>query len=716
MATSDKTNTKKSGKTKGTMAKAVAGNLFGRFTAWLAPRLRTFMGRLGGLEAERIPFLNRLPLDQRQPALVAAFLLFMALSALFLLWNIVQVGNRGEYVEISTRLQMLSQRYTKTAQQAVLGNAKAFVQLEEARRDFADGLNTLVDGGARVPSSPWYMAEELEALKKRWEISKKDIQSITGQQAALVTLGQAISEINRRNTELLDLTEQVVALLPGGGGRQVAFAHQQALWTQRMAKNANALLSSDVINPETAYQLAQDARTFREVLDGMLTGSNTLGLPPVGDADAREKLLEVQEVFSGFENQVNGVLKNMAQLVEAKRAARELFDESEQLLAMTRDLTAQYQSMSVVYTLALSIFFGLASLATLLALGVLNLQEAQRRAMDAAEENRRNQDAILRLLNEMGDLAEGDLTVQATVTEDITGAIADSVNFAIEELRMLVQGINRASEQMSDSSVEARSNAEELLKASEQQTRQIAQTTEAVNHMSRSIVQVSKNAAESSAVAEQSLITARRGGDAVRDAIAGMNVIRDQIQETSKRIKRLGESSQEIGEIVDLISDITEQTNVLALNAAIQAAAAGEAGRGFSVVAEEVQRLAERSGQATRRIGVIVKTIQSDTQDAVNAMESSTQGVVQGAARSDAVGVSLAEIEAVSDQLARLIQNISDATQSQAKTAEQVTAFMQKILGVTEQTSHRTRRSAESVAQLAVLADELKVSVSGFKL
>lgn len=281
---------------------------------------------------------------------------------------------------------------------------------------------------------------------------------------------------------------------------------------------------------------------------------------------------------------------------------------------------------------------------------------------------------------------------------------------------MLVQGINRAAEQVAGSSSDARGNAEELLKASDVQARQIAETTQAVNQMSRSIVQVSENAAESTAVAEQSLVTARRGGDAVRDAIAGMNVIRDQIQETSKRIKRLGESSQEIGEIVDLISDITEQTNVLALNAAIQAAAAGEAGRGFSVVAEEVQRLAERSAQATRRIGAIVKTIQSDTQDAVNAMEASTQGVVQGAARSDAVGVSLAEIESVSDQLARLIQNISDATRSQARTAEQVMMTMQQILDVTEQATDRTRRSVESVTQLAMLSDELKVSVSGFKL
>ncbi|MCP5279066.1 MAG: type IV pili methyl-accepting chemotaxis transducer N-terminal domain-containing protein [Thiobacillus sp.] len=673
------------------------------------------MARLGTVDPDRVPLLNRLSQDQRQPALVAVLLVSVLLAAAFLVWNIIQVGNRAEYIEISTRLQMLSQRYTKTAQQAVLGNAKAFAQLDEARQAFADGLNTLISGGASVPASPGALQDDLATLKKRWDTSKKDIEALSGQQKTLVSLGRALAEINQRNTELLDLTEQVAALLPNGS-RQWAFANQQSLWTQRMAKNANALLSSDVINPETAFQLAQDARTFRDVLDGLLKGSDSLGLGAVADANARDKVLELQEVFAGFESQVNNVLKNMAPLVEAKRAARELFDESDQLLAMTYALTQRYQATGTGITLLFAVVFALIALTAMLALAMLNVQEAQRRAQEAAEENRRNQDAILRLLNEMGDLAEGDLTVQATVTEDITGAIADSVNFAIEELRMLVQGINRAAEQVAGSSSDARGNAEELLKASDVQARQIAETTQAVNQMSRSIVQVSENAAESTAVAEQSLVTARRGGDAVRDAIAGMNVIRDQIQETSKRIKRLGESSQEIGEIVDLISDITEQTNVLALNAAIQAAAAGEAGRGFSVVAEEVQRLAERSAQATRRIGAIVKTIQSDTQDAVNAMEASTQGVVQGAARSDAVGVSLAEIESVSDQLARLIQNISDATRSQARTAEQVMMTMQQILDVTEQATDRTRRSVESVTQLAMLSDELKVSVSGFKL
>lgn len=692
------------------------GPIFGLLAERMAPVIKGFTERWAGVDPENIPLLNRVAPEQRHSAVVFTLLVSLVLAGLLIVWNIVQVGNRADYIEIATRLQMLSQRYTKTAQQAALGNKAAFAQLDESRKAFAEGLDALIDGNADVPSSPGYLQADLAAIKKRWETSRKDIQALVTQQDVLVQLGRDLAEINQKNAELLDLTEQVIALLPADSKKQLAFANQQALWTQRMAKNANALLSSDQINPETAYQLGQDLRTFREVLDGLLQGSGSLGVAAVSDASAREKLHELQDVFGRFEKQATNILKSMPQLVEAKRAARELFDESEQLLTLTSQLTQRYQDMGSGLSLFLAILFGLLALAALLVLGVLNVGQAQRRAEEAAQENQRNQDAILRLLNEMGDLAEGDLTVEATVTEDITGAIADSVNYAIEELRTLVQGINRAADQVNQATAEARASSDELLAAAERQSRQITETTESVNQMSDSINQVSRNAADSARVAEQSLATARKGGDSVRGAIAGMNAIRDQIQETSKRIKRLGESSQEIGEIVDLISDITEQTNVLALNAAIQAAAAGDAGRGFSVVAEEVQRLAERSAQATRRIGAIVKTIQSDTQDAVNAMEASTQGVVEGTARSDAAGQSLAEIEAVSEELARLIQSISEATQVQAGTAQRIAGNMRQILDVTEQASDGARRSAESIGQLAVLSNELKVSVSGFKL
>ncbi len=692
------------------------GKSFSKLGGRLTPGVATLMNRWMTLDPRRLPLIGKMAPEQRHPFVVLTLLISLVCATLLLIWYTVQLGNRAEYVEIATRLQMLSQRYTKTAQQAVLGNKTAFKQLDESRQAFADGLNTLIDGGAGVPSSPGSMQVELLELRKRWDISKKDIQALVSQQDTLITLSRSLAEINQRNAELLDLAEQVISLLPSDSRKQLAFANQQALWTQRMAKNANALLSSDQINPETAYQLGQDVRTFREVLQGLIEGSGSIGVVAVTDADARDKLLELREVFNTFEKQVDNILKYMPQLVEAKRAARELFDESEKLLTMTQQVTERYQAMGVGITLLFASLFALVALAALLVLGILNVGEASRRAEEAAQENQRNQEAILRLLNEMGDLADGDLTVQATVTENITGAIADSVNYAIEELRLLVQGINRASEQVTQAASEARATSDELLAAAELQSRQIAETSEAVGQMSTSIVQVSQNAADSARVAEQSLATARKGGDSVRNAIAGMNAIRDQIQETSKRIKRLGESSQEIGEIVDLISDITEQTNVLALNAAIQAAAAGEAGRGFTVVAEEVQRLAERSAQATRRIGAIVKTIQSDTQDAVNAMETSTQGVVEGTVLSDAAGHSLAEIESVSDDLARLIQSISDATQAQTGTAQQIADNMREILAVTGKASDGARRSAQSIGQLSLLSDELKVSVSGFKL
>ncbi|MDD5367019.1 MAG: methyl-accepting chemotaxis protein [Gallionellaceae bacterium] len=665
----------------------------------------------------RIPLLKRLSAEQRYQTLVLAMVVSVLLTVVFILLYVVQVGQRSGRIETSSNLQMLSQRYTKTAQQAVLGNKAAFAQLKESQQAFANGLETLTADTGLLSSQG-----ELVGLKKRWDVSRKDIDTLLGQQDVLVALGQSISQINVRNNELLDLTEQVVALL-SGGGRALSFAHQQALWTQRMAKNANALVSSDVINPEVAYQLGQDAKTFGDVLNGMLNGDAELGIAAVGDPDAKAKLLELKEVFSAFEGQVNLILKNMPKLVEAKRAARELFDESEQLLAMTGKLTDSYKSDASWIWLVLSVLLGLTALASLVTLSLANVAESRQRAEQAAREqetaareNRRNQEAILRLLNEMGDLAEGNLTVRATVTEDITGAIADSVNFAIEELRTLVENVNRAAVEVTQATDDARQLSEQMLSSAERQADEIGQTTSSVQVMSESVNRVARNASDSAHVAEQSLGFARKGGDSVRAAIAGMNAIRDQIQETSKRIKRLGESSQEIGEIVELISDITEQTNVLALNAAIQAAAAGEAGRGFSVVAEEVQRLAERSGQATRRIGAIVKTIQTDTQDTINAMEGSTRGVVEGAALSDNAGHALQDIETVSEELARLIQSISDATREQVDIASRIADNMQQILEQTRQASDGASKSAESVGQLTVLADELRVSVAGFTL
>lgn len=364
----------------------------------------------------------------------------------------------------------------------------------------------------------------------------------------------------------------------------------------------------------------------------------------------------------------------------------------------------------------LAILIGILSLFSLIAYAAVTKKQKNYIEQQNAEKEKRNQQAILRLLNELGDLADGDLTTNATVSEDITGAIADSINYTIDEIRNLVSGINHATEQLTRTTDQTQHISENLLTAAQHQAQEIADTSKAIVSMTVSINEVSASASQSAQVATQSLEVAEKGAQAVENAIIGMNSIRENIQDTSKRIKRLGESSQEIGEIVELISDITEQTNVLALNAAIQAASAGDAGRGFSVVAEEVQRLAERSGQATKQIAALVKTIQTDTQDAVYAMEKSTEGVVEGARLSDAAGQALNEIGQVSRNLATLISNISSTTDEQALTAKSVADAMLSIQDITEQTTSGTRESATSVGELSSLAADLKHSVAGFKL
>lgn len=379
------------------------------------------------------------------------------------------------------------------------------------------------------------------------------------------------------------------------------------------------------------------------------------------------------------------------------------------------------KSQSNADILLKTVLTALALLGLLILVFIWVFGSRQAKSIDAAvkrleTDGQANQMAVLNLLDEMGDLADGDLTVHAEVRENITGAIADSINYTIDSLRDLVTGINRASEQVNSATGAAQGTSVALLEAAEMQSQQITETSEAVNNMTRSILQVSTNASQASQVAQRSLEAASQGSQAVQNTIAGMNGIREQIQETSKRIKRLGESSQEIGEIVELISDITEQTNILALNAAIQAASAGEAGRGFTVVAEEVQRLAERSSEATKQIGAIVKTIQTDTNSAVAAMEKSTEGVVEGARLSDEAGRALTEIETVTNNLARLIQSISAATEAQTQVASVVSSNMKQIQEITTLTTEGTKQTTASVGELTKLAEELRESVSGFKL
>ena len=619
---------------------------------------------------------------------------------------------------------MLSQRLARGSALAAQGQPTAFASVKDSRERFKADLDALSNGGTIRGVTLDVTQDEqtikfLNDAKQRWERVNVAADRLLANESSLTTLARGLEALNSGNSVILELAQQASQQIGQGGGtlREIEYANQLAVLSQRIAKNANTLASSDEIDPEVAFLLGKDSGAFREILNGLLKGSEPLRLSPVRGDDPRATLTELAKRFTAYEGGVNAILANMPRLVVAKQAARNINVDAEPLLIETTRLANEFEGNSArKWTLGAAIFFALLALLSMLLLGKVFLDDARVRAFESEGENKRNQEAILRLLNEMGNLADGDLTVQASVTEDVTGAIADSINFTIEELRTLVRGINSATDQVTKATQETQAISNRLYEASQRQNKEIQQASASVLQMAESINEVSQTATQSARVAQQSLAAAEKGGQVVQNQISGMNEIRTQIQDTSKRIKRLGESSMEIGEIVELISDITEQTNVLALNAAIQAASAGEAGRGFTVVAEEVQRLAERSGEATKQIEAIVKTIQADTQDAVAAMEKSTVGVVEGTKLSDAAGQALTEIQKVSRDLADLISRISAQTQMQSASVSDVTRGMQGILKITEETTEGTKQTNVSIGQLTKLAAELRSSVAGFKV
>ncbi len=639
-------------------------------------------------------------------------------------------------VELTGDTLMHTQRLARSAPYAIAGSRQSFEDLRDSLNRIDANLDALTNGeSARSLSAASATIQPVLArVTDRWRVTKASAATISEQERALIQFGDAVRLINQISPRLLQLTEEISAskLERGAAPREIAASGQLVMLTQRIGRSANSLVSGDSANAEVALTLGRDVSLFRDLTTALLQGSDSLRIAPATDGETRARLLELSKIYSEFQTSVAGALGNLQQLTQAKDAELNILRESEPLRQEVGDLQRTFQKEQGERTLNfwVLVFTALLSMLILVAIAKVLLSDTRRRAAEAESEraqaqsleeeakrtNEQNQAAILRLMNELQEVADGNLTVQATVTEDITGAIADSVNYTVEELRGLVGRINNTAEQVNNASTAARDIATRLLTASEQQSREIKETGDKVLRMATQINDVSKSAGESAKVARNSLEAAERGQRAVYNQIAGMNEIREQIQETAKRIKRLGESSQEIGEIVELISDITEQTNVLALNAAIQAASAGEAGRGFSVVAEEVQRLADRSAEAAKQIGALVRTIQTDTQDAVAAMEKSTQGVVEGTKLSDAAGTALADIGRVSRQLTELIERIAGNTNEQAQSAGGVAQSIERILTVTDQTSQGTRQAAQSIGQLATLARELKSSVARFRV
>ncbi|HEX5961545.1 MAG TPA: methyl-accepting chemotaxis protein [Rhodanobacteraceae bacterium] len=617
--------------------------------------------------------------------------------------------------QLTTQIQVNSQQVANFALQAANGNIDAFKELTSTRAAIAAAVQHL-NAGDPATGLPAYgdaigVRGPMGTLTKSWNQLSDDLGKIEANKDAVLDSASQAAQFNQQMPDLNSKINQVINILQSkGSSAQIYTASQLLVSGDRLLRRVGDVLQGGADSASAANGLALDSTNYGATLQQLSDGTS---------GEAAKILADVQKSWSGLEAPVQKVIAAAPTLVAVKGAATQASVDSQDVLLKAHSVSTALGKLPQTRPFP-NVWWGLLGavlavvLAVILAFSFVGAE--RKRAAESRSLNERNQQAIMRLLDEMGTLAEGDLTVKATVTEDITGAIADSVNFAVEALRSLVTTINETAVRVSSAAQETQATAKHLADAANQQAEQITSASSKINEMAVSIDQVSKNSADSAEVAQRSVQIASNGAQIVRQTISGMDSIREQIQETSKRIKRLGESSQEIGSIVELINDIAEQTNILALNAAIQAASAGEAGRGFAVVADEVQRLAERATGATKRIETLVQTIQTDTNEAVSSMELTTTQVVNGARLAEDAGTALGEIEKVSNNLAGLIQGISSAAKQQSAAATNISSTMSSIQQITAQTSVGANQTAESIGNLAQLAQELRRSVADFKL
>ena len=657
--------------------------------------------------------------------LVALLVISFIVAVVNFAWMSLNANQDAKAGALVTRIQVLSQQLSRQANDAAGGNIDAFGSLEQTRNTIQDLINRLKKGDPRTSMPGYAQQDELKAdfiaLDAAWVQLDGDAGKLLDSKQQVLGLAATTDDFNRKTAVLNSRMDEVVKILTerSGSTSQVMIASRQMLYADRMQRRAQSIVQGGEDSPSAAAGLQRDSQFYGVVLAGLINGNADLNIRAMDNPAAREILNDINKQWIDLAPAVTKMLDAAPTLQEVKQAADKASIDSQTLLFKADPMSQHINDLGNKRLFPNLWIGGLAAAVAIVLLIILSLKlyrDQVTRYQQSAELNKRNEAAIQRLLDEMGSLADGDLTVKASVTEDFTGTIADAVNYAIDALRSLVTTINETSVHVATAANETQATAMHLADAAEHQAQQITTASAAMNDIAVSANDVSKNSSESADVAQRSVRIASKGAAIVRQTIAGMDSIRDQIQETSKRIKRLGESSQEIGAIVELINDLAEQTNILALNAAIQAASAGEAGRGFAVVADEVQRLAERASGATRRIETLVQTIQADTNEAVTSMEQTTTEVVTGARLAEDAGTQLGEIEKVSADLADLIKNISVSAQQQSTAAANVSATMNVIQEITSQTSAGASQTAESIGNLAELSADLRRSVADFKL
>ncbi len=630
-----------------------------------------------------------------------------------------------EFMDQASTVAVQSQALPNEARAALNGDRQAFGDLANSAERMSGALSIMGSGDSRtlMPAASGAVASSLSLLQQQWGAANRSVQIIAKARTSVLVSVQAASAVRQSLPVYVDTWNRLAQRMAAHGlSRElINRASAQALMAAQIGHDMDLMMGGLGGFTGAANAFVSKVNSSGDVLNAFSNGSSEMNITALPNySDIQAALGKLQTQYQALNSNLQTLAPVAAPIVDWQKARVALNAAAPQMLSTAQDIMTGYQAQMKARPFKPLYGYILGGLALLFIIAlVFRYQmtgEARRAARVQQEMNERNQQSIMRLMDDLATLADGDLTMQLEVTEDITGAISDSINYTVEALRDLVKTINDTAMQVDSAARQTEATASHLAEAAENQNTQITTATASIAQMAQSVEQVSTNAERAAEVASSSVKIAHKGGEAVRRTIAGMTSIRETIQETSKRMKRLGESSQEVGDIVELINDIAEQTNILALNAAIQASTAGEAGRGFGVVADEVQRLAERAAGATRQIETLVRTIQSDTHEAILSMEQSTTGVVNGAQLAEDAGHALDEIEAVSNNIARLIQMISGAAREQAQVAGEVSSTMSVIQEITSQTAEGTAVTARSIGKLAALSADLRRSVSGFTL
>lgn len=594
------------------------------------------------------------------------------------------------------QLKPLTLQIIESADKAVSGDEMAFKALNNANAEMTTLISAIVDGRDGAPAAKGELLDAVLGLKTLSDELAKNIHEIESGKKGLVEIKQSINEIDNTNKELSNLLSELGDTLTG----------EQRVIALKLNANMQQM-SRDLVVAHYSESFVSEIANIGIKMEDVYLLSEKL---PVNNDNA----IRAVEIINKEGDRIQSLIIQSALITKAKKSLQALTSNVVALNNSAEEITGKINSSGISAVTYIAGVFGVISIALLMLMMFRYASISKAKAKDAERVNKENQDAIVRLMNDLAIIADGDLTQKATVTESIVGSIADSVNFTVEELRNLVTMIVKATSQIKTSSRNAELVMTGVAQVTSKQSAEITRATESVDMVVKSIEDINMSAAKAAAVAQQAMEATTKGTQAVEDTNSGMNIIRDHIQDTSKRIKRLGESSQEIGNIISLISSITEQTNVLALNAAIQAVQAGEEGRGFAIVAQEVRQLALRSAEATTKISDLVKLIQTDTNDAVAAMEKSTAGVVEGAKLTNIAGDVLAEIKDVSLNLTDLIKSITVSTQIQTEMAQEMTNEMGGLMKVTEQSINSVNDAKTRVGEVSKFAEGLELSVTRF--